>query len=208
VGPPTHAVRNVGRHRGATGAATEGVTHMTRTGRESTLRFEQVHGVYWALLAGALLLALAAPMATLWRTGASPLHARACLWPSAPHADAPTYLFVALSDAADRTAVQGPWAEVKVSWDMTTMRMGTPPVAVHGPLQQGDRAGLFAIPLRLTMVGPWWIHVTLRTPGRPVWQTALQAFVLNPQAVGEPAATDRTAPPGAVLRQPFTSAAT
>ena len=183
------------------------MTRMTTTGRERTLRFEQVRGVYWALLAGALLLALAAPMVTLWRTAASPLHAQACLWPSAPHADALTFLFVALSDTADRTAVQGPWAEVLVNWDMTTMRMGTRPVVVHGPPEQVDHAGLFAIPLRLTMVGTWWIHITLRTPGRPVWQTALQALVLNPQAVGEPVASDRTAPPRAVLRQPCASAA-
>jgi hypothetical protein len=40
-------------------------------------------------LAGALLLALALPVASLWRQAFAALEARACVWPPAPRLGAP-----------------------------------------------------------------------------------------------------------------------
>src|SRR5579872_5632871 len=142
----------------------------------------RVRARIWALLAGTLMLALLLPLMILWHAAAMPLRAQACVWPAAPRTDTTNYLIVALTDPTDRTAVDGPWAQVHISWDMTVMAMSEHPVVAHGsPQETGDTAS-FAIPLRLDMAGPWRIDVTLQTPGRPAWQSAVQVNVLPPIA--------------------------
>jgi hypothetical protein len=114
------------------------------------------------------------------------LRAQACVWPSVPRADSVTYLVVALPDATDRTAVAGPWAQVSVSWDMPSMPMGKHPVVAHGSPNGASGAPVFAIPLQLDMAGPWSIRATLRTPGRPAWQSSMRIAVLPPLAGTSP----------------------
>jgi hypothetical protein len=134
----------------------------------------------WAILAATLVLALAVPLGTLWHATLIPLRAQACVWPTVPRAGSTAYLVVALPDPTDRTAVAGPWAQVSVSWDMPAMAMDKHPVVAHGSPNRASDTASFAIPLRLDMAGPWWIRVTLRTPGRPAWQSAMQVAVLPP----------------------------
>ncbi|MFI5272251.1 MAG: hypothetical protein ACHQ4H_04360 [Ktedonobacterales bacterium] len=142
--------------------------------------FAQVRRVYWLVLAGALLLALLLPAATLWHAATSTLQARACVVPAMPRAGQAAWIVVAPTNATDRTAVDGPWAQVITRWDMVTMQMG--------PLHQripGSRAndGAFAIPLQLNMAGQWWAQIALSTPGRPSWQQTVEFSVL-PMATG------------------------
>jgi hypothetical protein len=153
----------------------------------ATWRFGRVRRVYWALLAGTLLAALAIPSLYVWRAASSSLAAHACIWPAAPRADEPAHLVVSLPDPIDRAAVQGPWAQVVAKWDMVTMGMGTHQSAVPG---QSGRGGTFTIPLPLDMPGPWWVQVVLHTPGRPEWHTRLQVAV---QPSGAQAATSQPA---------------
>ncbi len=129
----------------------------------------------WVLLAAALLIALLAPALTLWHAAQSALAARACVWPAAPSVNQPAELRVMLPTGADREAVHGPWAHVIADWDMVTMSMGHHEVATSG---DSGADGAFVLPLRLTMVGSWWVQVALHTPGRPEWRAALQVRVL------------------------------
>lgn len=171
------------------------IMHRSTPRGDASLRFGQVRTTFWLLLAGAVLLALAVPGLTLWRSASSPLGAAARLWPATPRAHTPTYVLVTVTDPADRTAVQGPWAQVVVLADMPAMAMGMLPRVVHGPSDSAHPVTTFAIPLRLDMVGPWRIHVALQTPGRPTWRSELQVTVLPPQpaAAAPPSAA---APPG------------
>jgi hypothetical protein len=134
---------------------------------------------FWGLLTIALLIAFAAPAVALWRANAMPLLARACLWPQAPQIGQTTWLIVTVPNQSDQAATNGPWARAIVAWDMPAMAMGTRAVAVPG---SSRRAGVFAAPLTLTMMGSWWAHVTLETPGRPVWQVDLR-FTVHPGAL-------------------------
>lgn len=162
----------------------------------------RVRGVFWALLGGALLVAIAMPTATIWHAATSPLAARAYLWPDTPRVNTPAQLLVELADAHDRTALQGPWATITVRWDMLAMTMGTRSVVIPGSAPSRPRAHSFVVPLRLDMAGRWWMQVSLRTPGRPEWHAALQVTVL-PAALGSPAALSQhpllasAAPPAA-----------
>jgi hypothetical protein len=142
------------------------------------------------VLVGVLLVAIAAPTFTLLRAGSSALAAHACIWPQAPRAGEAARLVVSLSEPADRAAIQGPWAQVAAQWDMVNMRMGTRQIAVPGLAAHADAVTL---PLRLDMPGPWWVRVTLRTPGRPVWQTRLRVIVAPPGATGTGAASSAPA---------------
>ena len=152
---------------------------VTQADDMATWRFGRVRRIYWMLLVGALLAAIAAPTVTLWRAASSALAAHACIWPPAPQAGTTAQLIVALSDPMDRAAVHGPWAQVVAEWDMVNMRMGTRQIAVPGPSGHADTVTL---PLRLDMAGPWWVQVALRTPGRPVWHARLQVAVQPPGA--------------------------
>jgi hypothetical protein len=149
----------------------------------ATRRLGQVRRVYWVVLAGALLVALAVPGARLWRAASSALTAQACVWPSSPHAGGTAQLIVSVPEPTDRAAVQGPWAHVVAEWDMVTMTMGTQVLTVPG---SSHSAGTFAVPLHLTMAGPWWARITLQTPGRPVWHAQVR-FTVLPAAGSSPA---------------------
>jgi hypothetical protein len=142
----------------------------------------QVRRAFWALLIGALLLAMTPPAITLWHAASSALAVRACVWPAAPQARSTARVLVDVLDPADRMALQGPWAQITVEWDMETMSMGREHAAVPG---QAGGQGEFAVPLALAMAGPWWVHVSVSTPGRPKWQ-ALMRFRVMP-AVPVPA---------------------
>jgi hypothetical protein len=128
----------------------------------------------WLVLAAALLLALAVPTATLWHASTSALHVQTCVFPAAPRVGQRAWLVVAPADAADRTALEGPWATVVTRWDMVSMSMGTLQRTIAGST---DAHGAFAVPLELTMPGVWWAQVALSTPGRPQWQQSVHFAV-------------------------------
>ena len=155
----------------------------------------------WVGLAASMMLALLLPLLILWHTTTVPLRAQACVWPALPRAGANAYLVVALADAADRTAVAGPWAQVRVQRDMTTMAMNEQPTVAQGSSQGNDNAASFAIPLRLEMAGLWRIEVTLQTPGRPAWDSVVQVSVL-PSLVGATTLAETDAFPQALRRAP------
>jgi hypothetical protein len=153
-----------------------------------------VRGVFWALLAGALLLALALPVASLWRAASSALDVRACVWPAAPRLGAPARLVVVLPDAADRAAVHGPWARLVAEWDMAAMSMGARRATISGPLATAREPAAFAVPLHLDMAGAWAARIVLSTPGRPAWETTLRFTVLAPATAAAPGARASPAP--------------
>jgi hypothetical protein len=155
-------------------------------------RIWRVRKGIWGLLAGALLVALALPTATLWHAATSAMAAHAYVWPAVPRANEPAKLIVVLCQNADKSATDGPWAQTQAEWDMVTMAMGTHPVAVPGSPRN---PGVFTIPLQLGMAGVWWAHVTLRAPGRPAWQTQLQFTVLPPGNAPESSAPSPPASP-------------
>jgi hypothetical protein len=153
----------------------------------------RVRRVFWALLAASLLLALAVPLTYLWRETSAALVARACVLPSTPRLGAPAQVLVTLPNASDRAAVQGPWARVVAEWDMVTMSMGARRTAVAGPPASAHDPTIFAVPLHLDMAGLWSARITLTTPGRPTWQTAVQFSVAPAGASAQPSASP--APP-------------
>jgi hypothetical protein len=131
------------------------------------------------VLAVALALAVLAPAVQTWRAAASALDARACLWPAVPRADEPAHLLVVVPGATDRAAVRGPWAKIRAEWDMANMTMGVRHAAIQGT---AESAGVYSIPLRLDMAGPWHVQLALQTPGRPAWQSSLRFSVASPTA--------------------------
>jgi hypothetical protein len=139
------------------------------------LSFGRVRRMYWLVLTAALLVALLLPAVAFWHAASSTLQVRACLWPNVPRLGQPAQLLVTPLNASDRTALQGPWAHAVVNRDMLAMPMVTHPVDLHGHAKD---ALAFSIPLTFDMAGTWWIHVSVQTPGRPRWQTQLQATVL------------------------------
>jgi hypothetical protein len=150
-------------------------------------RFVRVRPIVWVVLAAALLLALAAPVATLWHASTLPLRAQVSLWPRAPHAGEAARIVVTVADTADRTATEGPWARIGAEWDMVQMTMGLRQTVVPGT---APSQGTFTVPLCVDMAGLWWVHVSVSTPGRPVWQTRLRFSVLPPAtSASEPGAT-------------------
>jgi hypothetical protein len=150
-------------------------------------RFAHVRPIVWVALATALLLALAAPIATLWHASTLPLQARVTLWPSAPHAGEAARIVVTVTDTADRTATAGPWARLSAEWDMVQMTMGMRQTVAPGA---APSQGTFTVPLCVDMAGLWWVHLTVSTPGRPVWQTRLRFSVLPPvTSASEPGTT-------------------
>jgi hypothetical protein len=141
---------------------------------DERLHFGGVRRSVWALLIAAVLLAVLAPTVTIWRAAHAAIAASAYVWPAAPTVGHPAELCVVISDATDRAAVHGPWGQIVAAWDMPTMRMQE-----QRQTQPGDSTtgGTYAIPLALEMAGPWQVRVTLHTPGRPDWQTALSVSV-------------------------------
>lgn len=138
---------------------------------------------FWLVFAAALLLALALPVATLWHASTAPLRVQTCVFPAVPRVGQPAWVVVVPADAADRTALEGPWARLVTRWDMVSMSMGTLRRTISG---SAAAAGVFAVPLELGMAGVWRAQIALTTPGRPQWQQSLRFSVSFPTA-GQPA---------------------
>ncbi len=156
---------------------------MTPQDRHALPGFGQVRPRIWLLLIVTLMVALALPVFSLWRAAFSPIQAEVCLWPPTPQARETTQVVVSLPDANDRNAVEGSWAHLQVAWDMETMSMGVHPLTLSG---DEGHAGIFSIPLQMDMAGPWWIDLTLQTPGRPDWHTHFQVTVAPPGGTASP----------------------
>lgn len=135
----------------------------------------------WLVLAAALLLALALPAATLWHASTAALHVQTCVYPAMPQVEQPAWLVVVPTDAADRTALEGPWAKVVTRWNMVSMSMGTLHRTVPG---SAEAHGAFAVPLELSMAGVWSAQVALSTPGRPQWQQSVR-FAVSSLTAGQ-----------------------
>jgi hypothetical protein len=126
----------------------------------------------------ALLFALAAPLAQLWRASVTPLDAQACVWPRAPMVGQPAHIMVTLPAGSDRAA--GSWTRAVVEWDMVGMRMGVRR-ATTDPLsaQNGRQQSAIAIPLALDMAGAWMARVLVQAPSRPDWTATLTFIALG-----------------------------
>ena len=70
----------------------------------------------------ALLIALLAPLAQLWRASVTPLDARACVWPRVPLVGQPAQIVVALPTGVEQSASQATRAIAE--WDMANMQIG------------------------------------------------------------------------------------
>lgn len=150
-------------------------------------RARPVRGAVWMILAAALALTLAFPLARLWQANSAPLLVHACIWPDAPQIGQAAELRVFLPKSDDRAALQGPWARLAAEWDMVTMAMGPYRTSLADMKPQSTHP-VFSVPLRLSMAGPWVAHVKLSTPGRPVWAASLRFTVLAAgQSGGAPA---------------------
>ena len=163
-----HPIWQVSRERGR---------EVTPQTRDTLPWFGQVRPAIWLLLIGTLGVALALPVFSLWNAASSPLTAEVCLRPPPSQARETAQMVVSLPDAADRDAVAGSWAHLRVAWGMETMPMGIRPLTLSG---DASHAGMFSIPLRVDMAGPWWVDLTLQTPGRPVWHAHFQLTVAPP----------------------------
>jgi hypothetical protein len=127
-----------------------------------------------SVFALALLFALIAPLAQLWRASVTPLDAQACVWPSAPLVGQPAQIVVTLPSASVRAADS--WTRAVVEWDMVSMRMGVRRASTDSsPAQNESQQSAITIPIALDMAGAWAAHVLLQAPGRPDW-TATLAF--------------------------------
>jgi hypothetical protein len=134
------------------------------------------------LFAFSFLAAMLMPLLTLWHAAHSPIRANVCVSPTDPQTPTTAQVLVTLPNAADRSAVSGPWATLQAVWDMTTMSMGNPPLVVNGT---DKHTGTFIVPLRVNMPGSWWVTLTLHTPGRPLWQKHFLFTVASPDSPGQ-----------------------
>ena len=133
-----------------------------------------VRKTIWLILCGALVLALALPVATVLHQRWLTLQAHATVWPAQPQVGGAAHLIVSLTDANDQAAVGGPWSQLVATWTMPAMEMGAHHIEVQGT-QNGD--GTFVVPLLLDMAGRWSVQVSLQTPGRPTWNGTLDVLV-------------------------------
>jgi hypothetical protein len=140
----------------------------------------RVRGVFWALLVGAVLLALAVPAQSAWRTSLSTLRLRTCIWPTSPQVGQMARLFVVPRSDDDRLAIAGPWTTFVVTRDMQAMPMDARPLVLNGRVT--DQSAL-TVPLRLEMAGTWWIRLAVYARGRPTWQTDFPLTALPAGAV-------------------------
>jgi YtkA-like len=145
-----------------------------------------VRKTIWLIFAGALVLALALPVATVVHQRWLTLQAHAAVWPAQPQVGATAHLIVSLADTNDQAAVGGPWAKLVATWTMPTMEMGTHQVTLQGA-QNGN--GTFMVPLQLDMAGRWSVQVRLETPGRPTWYGIIIIIALPGTATPSAAAT-------------------
>ncbi len=147
-----------------------------------------VRKTIWLIFCGALLLALAVPVATVLHQRWLTLQAHATVWPSQPQVGATAHLIVSLADTNDKAAVGGPWAQLLATWDMPEMAMSSHQATLQGTR---NRQGTFIVPLQLTMAGRWSVRVSLQTPGRPTWYGTLN-IVVSPGTTVPAAAASST----------------
>lgn len=137
-------------------------------------RAVSVRKAVWLIFIGAVVLALAMPVAVTIQQSTAELEVRISIWPAHPQAGEAARLVVTLIQANDRATARGPWAQLVATWDMTTMDMGAQQAVVQGAV--GDN-GTFTVPLYLTMSGFWQVHATFHTPGRPTWHGTVEVMV-------------------------------
>ena len=125
-----------------------------------------VRKAIWLLFLGAIVVALAIPIATTVRQSTIRLEVKVSTWPAHPRVGQTVYFTVSMVQVSDRATAGGPWAQLVASWDMAAMQMGIHQTTAQGT---GGDTGQFTVPLQLGMAGSWWIQATLRTPGRPTW---------------------------------------
>ena len=126
----------------------------------------------------ALLIALIAPLAQLWRASVTPLDAQACVWPRAPLVGQPAQVVVTLPTGSAHAS--GSWTRAVVEWDMVSMQMGVRRAITTSSLAQNTRQqSAITIPLALDMAGAWVAHVLLQAPGRPDWTATLTFTALG-----------------------------
>jgi hypothetical protein len=131
----------------------------------------------------ALLIALLAPLAQLWRASVTPLDAQACVWPRVPLVDQPAQIVVALPTGAEHSANQATRAIAE--WDMANMRMGVRRASAGpSPTDSVDQRNLITIPLALDMAGVWIAHIKAQAPGRPDWASTLTFTALSTRQAG------------------------
>jgi hypothetical protein len=140
-----------------------------------------------SVFALALLIALIAPLAQLWRASVTPLDAQACVWPRVPLVGQPAQIVVTLPTESTRAA--GSCTRAVVEWDMESMRMGVRRATTAPPAaQNAGQQSAIAVPLALDMAGAWAAHVLLQAPGRPDWTATLTFTALgSDQAAKTPA---------------------
>ena len=132
----------------------------------------------WLLCVFAVIFALAVPTIRLWHDANQPLQVRTYLVPAVARIGMVTHLVVEVDDPQDQAALAGSWAKLEVRWDMSGMPMDIQPATISGAKLAGKDGPAVAGTLLPSMVGPWWAHVTVQTPGRPTWQGVLQFGVL------------------------------
>lgn len=131
-----------------------------------------------SVFALALLFALIAPLAQLWRASTTPLDAQACVWPRAPLVGQPAQIVVTLPASVDHVA--GSWTRASVEWDMVSMQMGVrTATAAPSSSASADQRHDITIPLALDMAGAWTARVLLQAPGRPDWTATLTFTALG-----------------------------
>jgi hypothetical protein len=126
-----------------------------------------------SVFALALLFALIAPLAQLWRASVTPLDAQACVWPRTPLVGQPAQILVTLPVGSERAA--GSWTRAVAEWDMVSMRMG----ARRATTAPSSAQSAITIPLALDMAGAWAARVLVQSPGRPDWTAALTFTALG-----------------------------
>jgi hypothetical protein len=142
-----------------------------------------------SVFALALLIALIAPLAQLWRASVTPLDAQACVWPRAPLVGQPAQIVVTLPVGSDHVASS--WTRAVAEWDMISMRMG----ARRATAAPSSAQAAIAIPLALDMAGTWNARVLLQTPGRPDWTATLTFTALGSDQAASSGLAGCTQPP-------------
>lgn len=164
-----------------------GLKQRQRTVRQKTdassPRAVSVRKAVWLIFIGAVVLALAMPVAVTLQQSTAALEVSVSIWPAHPRAGEAAHLVVSLAQANDRAAARGPWAQLVATWDMTAMEMGTQHAIAQGA--QNDN-GVLTVPLQLTMSGFWLVHATFQTPGRPTWYGTVQVMVAPSTALKPP----------------------
>ncbi|HEY7022014.1 MAG TPA: hypothetical protein VH349_12920 [Ktedonobacterales bacterium] len=137
----------------------------------------------WVVFAVALLIALLAPLAQLWRAGVTPLDAQACVWPHAPLVGQPAQIVITLPAGAGHTA--GAWSHAAAEWDMVSMHMGMRRASTTPSQEDTGQEYAITIPLALDMAGAWAARIVLQAPGRPDWTSTLTFNALGSDQANE-----------------------